>query len=60
MSKELVDAIIGGDNISVEPIFKDAMVKKVGDSLETKRQEISKTFVTTDDQIPEMEIDSNE
>ena len=34
MSKEFVDAIQAGNNLEAEAVFKDAIAKKVGDSLE--------------------------
>ena len=46
MSKEFVDAIQAGNNLEAETVFKDAVAKKVGDTLELKRKEISKTFVS--------------
>ena len=45
MSKEFVNAIEGGNNLEAEAAFKDAVAKKVGDSLEIKRKEVSKSFV---------------
>ena len=46
MSKEFVDAIQAGNNLEAETVFKDAIAKKVGDNLELKRKELSKTFVS--------------
>ena len=46
MSKEFVDAIQTGNNLEAEAAFKDAVAKKVGDNLELKRKEFSKTFVS--------------
>ena len=46
MSKEFVDAIEAGNNLEAEAVFKDAIAKKVGDSLELKRKDISKAFVS--------------
>ncbi len=46
MSKEFVDAIEAGNNLEAEAAFKDAVAKKVGDSLELKRKDISKAFVS--------------
>ena len=46
MSKEFVDAIQAGNNLEAEAVFKDAIAKKVGDNLELKRKELSKTFVS--------------
>ena len=46
MSKEFVDAIQTGNNLEAEAAFKDAVAKKVGDNLELKRKELSKTFVS--------------
>ena len=46
MSKEFVDAIEAGNNLEAEAAFKDAVAKKVGDSFELKRKDISKAFVS--------------
>tara|TARA_Y100000782_G_C9997565_1_gene187238 strand:- start:238 stop:420 length:183 start_codon:yes stop_codon:yes gene_type:complete len=46
MSKEFVDAMQAGNNLEAEAAFKDAVAKKVGDNLELKRKELSKTFVS--------------
>ena len=45
MSKEFVDAIVSGNNIEAETAFKSSISTKVGDALEIKRKEYSKTFV---------------
>jgi len=44
-SKEIINAIDSGDNLKAEQEFNDIMSTKVGNSLETKRQEVAKTFV---------------
>ena len=46
-SKEFVDAIANGNNLEAEDAFKSAMQTKIGDALETKRKEISKTYAQT-------------
>ena len=51
--KDFVSAIGDGDNLSAETHFKGALAAKVGDALETKRQEVAKTFVTH--HVPEVE-----
>ncbi len=45
MSKEFVDAIVVDNKVEAEEHFKTALAAKVGDSLELKRRELSKTFV---------------
>ena len=45
MSKEFVDTIVAGNNIDAEAAFKSSISTKVGDALEIKRKEYSKTFV---------------
>ena len=45
MSREFVDSIVSGNNIEAEIVFKNSIVTKVGDALEIKRKEYSKTFV---------------
>ena len=47
MSREFVDSIASGNNLEAEKAFKDSIANKVGDALETKRKEISKTFVAS-------------
>ena len=47
MSREFVDSIINDDNVSGEDAFKTAISAKVGETLEVKRREYAKTFVST-------------
>lgn len=54
--KSFVNAIGDGDNINAETHFNSALATKVGDALETKRQEVARSFVTH--HIPEVETDS--
>ena len=51
--KDFVSAIGDSDNLSAETHFNAALSAKVGDALETKRQEVAKTFVTH--HVPEVE-----
>ena len=45
MSREFVDSVVSGNNIEAETAFKNSISAKVGDALEIKRKEYSKTFV---------------
>ena len=45
MSREFIDAVELGKNLEAENAFKTATTTKIGDSLENKRKEISKSFV---------------
>ena len=45
MSREFVDAMEKGDNLEAEGAFKNAIISKVGSSLEIKRKELANTFV---------------
>ena len=47
MSKEFVDAISKGDNVTAQDAFKTAMMQKVGDKLENEREAVSQTFVSS-------------
>ena len=58
MSKEMVDSIATGDNLGAETAFNVAMATKVGDNLEIKRKEVSKTFVKSN--FTDQEADVNE
>ena len=49
MSREFVDSIASGNNLEAEKVFKDSIANKVGDALEVKRKEMSKTFVASPD-----------
>ena len=57
MSREFVDAIETGNNLDAEKGFNDSVTKKVGDALELKRKDISKSFVSN---YIEQETDVNE
>ena len=45
MSREFEDSVVSGNNIEAETAFKSSISTKVGDALEIKRKEYSKTFV---------------
>ena len=45
MSREFVDAVVSGNNIEAEKVFKTSISAKVGDALEVKRKELSANFV---------------
>ena len=45
MSREFVDSIEDRNNLEADKAFKNSIASKVGDALEVKRKEISKTFV---------------
>ena len=47
MSREFVDSVASGNNLEAERAFKDSVASKVGDALEVKRKELSKTFVSS-------------
>ena len=53
--KSFVNAIGDGDNINAETHFNAALATKVGNALETKRQELAKGFANN--HIPEPEDD---
>ena len=56
MSKEFVNAISKGDNVSAQDAFKTAMMQKVGDTLEKEREVVAKTFVASRQELsPEQE-----
>ena len=46
MSREFVDSVESGNNLEAEKAFKDSVASKVGDALEIKRKDMSKTFVS--------------
>jgi len=58
MSKEFVDALVGGNNIEAEKAFSITMAARVGDALEVKRKELANTFVKSS--YTDQESDVNE
>ena len=58
MTKEIVDAIASGDNLSAETQFKTTMSTRVGDALELKRKDVAQTIVTQ--HIPEVDEEDEE
>ena len=65
MSREFVDSVASGNNVGAEKAFKDSIANKVGDALEVRRKEISKTFVAgvTGHAVPittDQEVEENE
>ena len=46
MSREMIDALADGDNLSAENEFKNAISQKVGAALETKRKDVASTMVS--------------
>ena len=57
MTREFVDAVVSGNNVEAEKVFKSTISAKVGDALEVKRKEISKAFVSNGEK-PEADVDS--
>jgi hypothetical protein len=53
MSREFVDAVVAGNNIGAEEVFKSTVGDKVGDALEVKRRDLANTFVKTMSTEPE-------
>ena len=47
MSREFVDAIVDGNNIGAEEVFKTTVGAKVGDAVELRRKDLANTFVKT-------------
>ena len=45
MTREFVDAVVSGNNVEAEKVFKTTISAKVGDALEVKRKELSANFV---------------
>ena len=54
MNRGFVDNIQTGNSIEAEKIFKNEIADKIGNALEVKRKEVSKTFVQS------MEVENQE
>jgi hypothetical protein len=60
MSKEFVDAIVGGSNLEAEKAFSITMANRVGDALEVKRKELANTFVNSSYVDQESDVNDQE
>ncbi len=59
-TKDLLNAIVSGNNIEAERIFQDDMANRVGDKLEMQRREVSNSFVKSPIEYVDQEADVNE
>lgn len=56
MSREFVDAVSNGNNVTAQDAFKTVMTQKVGDKLEDERMKVAQTFVSSRTELtPEQE-----
>ena len=46
INNDFVDAVVAGNNIEAEKVFKNNISSKVGDALEVKRKDYASTFVS--------------
>ncbi|SVD32075.1 uncharacterized protein METZ01_LOCUS384929 [marine metagenome] len=51
----MVDAIVVNNNVEAENAFKTSIASKVGDALEVKRREVSKTIFGSSTQVEDEE-----
>lgn len=59
-TKDLLNAIVSGNNIEAERIFQDDMANRVGDKLEMQRREVANSFVKSPIEYVDQEADINE
>ena len=59
-TKDLLNAIISGNNVDAERIFQDNMALRVGDKLEMQRRDVANSFVKTSIDFVDQEADVNE
>ena len=59
-TKDLLNAIISGNNVDAERIFQDNMALRVGDKLEMQRRDVANSFVKTPRDFVDQEADVNE
>jgi len=59
-TKDLLNAIVSGNNIEAERIFQDDMANRVGDKLEMQRREVANSFVKSSVEYVDQEADVNE
>jgi hypothetical protein len=59
-TKDLLNAIVSGNNIEAERIFQNDMANRVGDKLEMQRREVANSFVKSPVEYVDQEADVNE
>jgi len=59
-TKDLLNAIVSGNNIEAERIFQDDMANRVGDKLEMQRRDVANSFVKSPVEYVDQEVDVNE
>jgi len=59
-TKDLLNAIVSGNNIEAERIFQDDMANRVGDKLEMQRRDVATSFVKSPVEYVDQEADVNE
>ena len=59
-TKDLLNAIVSGNNIEAERIFQDDMANRVGNKLEMQRREVANSFVKSPIEYVDQEADVNE
>ena len=59
-TKDLLNAIVSGNNIEAERIFQNDMANRVGDKLEMQRREVANSFVKSSVEYVDQEADVNE
>ena len=59
-TKDLLNAIVSGNNVEAEQIFQDNMATRVGDKLEMQRRDVSNSFVKSPVEYVDQEADVNE
>ena len=59
-TKDLLNAIVSGNNVEAERIFQDNMASRVGDKLEMQRRDVANSFVKSPIEYVDQEADVNE
>jgi len=59
-TKDLLNAIVSGNNIEAERIFQDDMANRVGNKLEMQRRDVANSFVKSPIEYVDQEADVNE
>ena len=59
-TKDLLNAIVSGNNIEAERIFQDDMANRGGNKLEMQRRDVANSFVKSPVEYVDQEADVNE
>lgn len=56
-TKQLIDAIIAGDAVTIQDTFNQAMVERIADRLDMMRQDVARNMFATEETLEDAEVE---